>query len=254
MRRREFIAALGGAAAWPMAARAQQPERMRRIGVLMGFAADHAEGQRAHRGRSAPRSNWAGPMDATSGSTIAGPQAMSKTFANTRRSWSYWRRMSSWPWRCVWPALRRPGRCRSCSRTPAIQSVPASSVVAAGRQRHRLCAVRIQLECEMGRTAQANRAGSVGAAVLRDPAVTSGIGQFSVIQSGGPVVGRRGGKPDQPRRRRRRDRARRHGRSRVRRTARPATSKCSFGAHHWVGSWVSMQASGQDDRPTTAWK
>jgi hypothetical protein len=43
MRRREVLTALGAAATWPLAARAQQAERMQRIGVLVGSAEDESD-------------------------------------------------------------------------------------------------------------------------------------------------------------------------------------------------------------------
>src|SRR5215472_4813874 len=45
VKRREFIALFSAAAAWPVIARAQRPDRMRRIGVLMNVSESDADGQ-----------------------------------------------------------------------------------------------------------------------------------------------------------------------------------------------------------------
>jgi hypothetical protein len=85
--RREFITLLGGAAAtWPLAARAQQAERMRRVGVLVNLAEGDSEGQ----ARVAAFREALGKLGWTEGRsrlTIAGSLATQIERVSMRPSW-----------------------------------------------------------------------------------------------------------------------------------------------------------------------
>jgi putative ABC transport system substrate-binding protein len=118
MKRREFITLLGGAAAtWPLTERAQQPERMRRIGVLMGLSASDPESSRrliAFRqglqelgwtdGRNVRvDARWATGYADHLRQYAAELIALDPTYSSNRQS--TWRRCGG-----------RPTRSRSCSR------------------------------------------------------------------------------------------------------------------------------------------
>ena len=88
----------GAAAAWPLAARAQQPERMRRIGVLLPAAADDPEYQARLAAflQGLAQLGWTDRPQRADRHPL-GRRPMPPTFANTRRNWSRSRPTSSWP-------------------------------------------------------------------------------------------------------------------------------------------------------------
>jgi putative tryptophan/tyrosine transport system substrate-binding protein len=194
MRRREFITLLGGAAAsWPLAARAQQGERMRRIGVLMAQTANDPEGQ------------------ARLAAFLQGLQELGWSVGRNMRidiRWSAGNAADAQKYAAELVALA-PDLILA-STTPSVEAllrttrtVPivftvVSDPVAAGfvdslarpggnatgfiTFEYGLAAKWLELLKEIA-------PGTSRAAVLRDPTMTAGIGQFAAIQTAAPSLG-----------------------------------------------------------------
>ena len=142
-RRRDFIGLVGGAAvAWPLVARAQQPERLRRIGVLVASPADDA----ALQARVAAFKEGLAQLGWTKGRNVRIDTRRATTNADDLRKHAA-ELAASTPdvlvglvapqqWR---HCCRRPVLCRSCLRLWSTRSAPVSSRAwRAGRQRDRV--------------------------------------------------------------------------------------------------------------------
>jgi hypothetical protein len=113
VKRREFITLLGGAAAaWPVAARAQQPERMRRIGVLMSAVEGDQRGLESITAFAQGLAELGWTVGRNVRSNTAGAPVISSAFADPPRSWSRSRPMSCWlPLGRSWARFSRNPAC-----------------------------------------------------------------------------------------------------------------------------------------------
>jgi putative ABC transport system substrate-binding protein len=194
MKRREFITLLGGAAvAWPIAARAQQPERVRRIGVLSGLAANDPLGKaiiaaflqglqqlgwtdgrnvqieyRWGAGNADNIRKYATELAALAPDviTVAGSASVGAMLQATRTVPIVF---------AIVPDPVGSGFVNSLSR-------PGGNATGFMQFEYSLSAKWVELLKEIA-------PGVTRAAVLWDPAITAGIGQFAIIQSVAPSIG-----------------------------------------------------------------
>jgi putative ABC transport system substrate-binding protein len=195
MKRRDFITLIGGAAAaWPLAARAQQGERMRRIGVLGGGAAlddPDVQARMAAFLQVLAQLGWTDGrnvrIDYRSG--LGDPDNIRKYAAEL---------VALAPDVILTGGTASMAPLLQATRTVPIVFVNVADPVGAGfvdslarpggnatgfiQFEYSLSAKWLELLKEIA-------PGVTRAAVLRDPAITSGIGQFAVIQSVAPSVG-----------------------------------------------------------------
>ena len=197
MQRRNLIRLLGGAAvAWPFAARAQQSDRVRRIGVLMAATADDPDYQaRIGSVRNRARSNWAGAM--------AGTRSIDTRWATTKPD-DIRRHAAELAALAPDVILAGTGTATVAPLLQATRTVPivfavvidpvgagfVDSLARPGGNADWVHGFRIRHERKMAGAAEADRARSdAGGSALRNPTIASGIGQFAAVQAVAPSLG-----------------------------------------------------------------
>jgi putative ABC transport system substrate-binding protein len=194
VKRREFITLLGGAAAaWPLAARAQHSERIRRIGVLQGLAANDPEGQDRFDALllTLQQFGW------TDGRNIQIVHRFTDGDADRARTYAA-ELVALAPDLILTSGASTLGVMLQVSRAVPVVFVGAADPVGAGfveslgrpggnatgftSYEYSMSGKWLELLKEMA-------PGMKRVAVLRDPAISAGIGQFGSIQTAAPSLG-----------------------------------------------------------------
>ena len=193
MRRREFVSLLGGAAAWPLAARGQQPERMPRIGVLSNLTEDDPEA----RARDAAFVQGLRQLDWIAGRNVQIEYRYAA--ADPARFRSFAAELAGLGPNVVL-AYTSPAVAALQQAMPSVPIVFASVIDPVG-------AGIVETLARPGGNATGFTVFEYGiggkwlellkeiapavtrAAIIRDPAIPAGIGQFAAIQSVAPSLG-----------------------------------------------------------------
>jgi putative ABC transport system substrate-binding protein len=192
MRRRAFIAALGGAAAWPVVARAQQAERMRRVGVLMGYAETDPVAQARVKAfqENLQQLGW------TDGRNVRIDYRWTAgTVENARK---YAAELLALAPDVILTVGGTTGPMLQATRTVPIVFTNTSDPVGSGfvnslsrpgGNATGFMPFEFSLSAKWVELLKQIAPGVTRAAVLRDPTIASGPAQFAVIQSVAPSVG-----------------------------------------------------------------
>jgi putative tryptophan/tyrosine transport system substrate-binding protein len=193
VKRRSFITLLGGAAAWPLAARAQQVERMRRIGVLMSPAIDDPEGQARIEAflEGLHQSGW------TVGRNVRIDTRWAAGDADRSRKYAA-ELIALAPDVILAPGSLTVGPLLQATRTVPIVFVHVPDPVGAGfvnslarpgGNATGFILFEYATSAKWLELLKQIAPGVTRVAVLRDPAITAGIGQWGAIQTAAPSFG-----------------------------------------------------------------